>query len=72
MPVHGLVYLNEVAVVVKTIERYFSDRYKGFAHSILLSKFLVASMNAMAVSFFFFQEVHEILNQVNRSLLLVK
>ena len=63
LAVHGLVLLNKVVVVVQTIKRHFSDRYKGFADSILLFKSLVASMNAIAVSFLV-HEVHEILDQV--------
>ena len=52
--VHGLVQLDKIVVVAKTIKRHLSDRYKVFAHCILFFKFKVASMNAIVVCVFFF------------------
>ena len=54
--------------MAKNIKRHFDDRYKGFAHCILLFKSIVATMNAITMSFLV-HEVHEISNQENRSVL---
>ena len=50
--VHKRVNLSNVVVVAKNIKRHFNDRYKGFAHCILLFKSIVASINVIAMSFF--------------------
>ena len=61
--VHGLVQLNKVVRVAKTIKRHLRDRCKGFAHFIILFKFIEASMNAIGMCLLV-HEVHKILNQV--------
>ena len=54
---------NRVVAVAKNIKKHINDRYKGFAHCIILFKSIAASMNVISLSFLVHED-HEISNQV--------